>query len=268
MNKIAILVTTMGREDMLEKAITSMIKYRPENTVILIGDQGLKNIDIVKKEKYENKGCYFYTLPYDCGLSKARNYLVERADEMGCNYCIIASDSMFFTEKTKQINLLINHMEVYDCIGCKLNGNVPAYWVGWLTLVPGKYFEIDFINRQSICNAPNGIFDCSIIHNFFIAKTSSLLAVKWDNNLKLAEHEDFFYRYTQHGYKVGWTDIVSCDYERSHGDISMMRQLNWNNGIHLLTKKYQIKSWIHYKNLLNGKFGTEGYNQYKKDRGL
>ena len=56
MNKIAILVTTMGREDMLEKAITSMIKYRPENTVILIGDQGLKNIDIVKKANNKLEG--------------------------------------------------------------------------------------------------------------------------------------------------------------------------------------------------------------------
>jgi hypothetical protein len=256
MNKIAIIVTTMSRDSLLEKAILSMIKFRPENTSIFIGDQGCKEIDAAKMNKYLDLNCHYITLPYNCGLSYARNYLVKQASEQGFNYCIIASDSMFFTEKTKDIDKLIQYMDKYDCIGCNLNGGVPIYWVGNLSLVPGKFFTLDFIDRENLVNAINGIFDCTIIHNFFIAKTQSLVDVQWDNNLKLAEHEDFFHRYNIAGFKVGWTSTVSCDYVRSHGAISNIRSINWQEGLRKLFLKYKIDHWIEYKNRQNGMLGV------------
>jgi hypothetical protein len=257
-DKIAIIVTTMFRDEMLEKAVVSMKKYLPPNTIILIGDQGHKEINVSKITKYENMNCYYYVLPYDCGLSAARNYLVEQAQNQGCEYCIIASDSMIFTERTKNIGDLIYDLNNgYDAIGCHLNGGVPIYWVGWIKLIPGLAFELDFINRNILAETEPFILDCSIIHNFFIAKTSTLVAVKWDNNLKLAEHEDFFWRYNQAGYKVGWTGDVSCDYVRSRTGIAEARQRNWHDGLQKLYKKWGINHWIEYKNRENGFFGIQ-----------
>ncbi len=255
-NKIAILITTMGRESMLEKCIASIIKFRPENSIILIADQGLKDIEIIKKEKYENKGCYFYTLPYNCGLSYARNYLVKMVKEMGCEYCLLISDSMEFTESTKKVTNLILFMNKYNLIGLKLVGNVPAYWVGWISLIPGKCFELDFIDRSKVEEGKINLFPCNIVHNCFLAKINTLTyPTNWDENFKLGEHEDFMYRYNLAGYKMAWTPDISCNYIREHGNISLIRQQNWNDGIEKLKRKYNITHWIQYKNLQNGKWG-------------
>lgn len=258
-NKIGIIITTLGRDELLEKAVLSILKYRPENSIILIGDQGLKDIDILKKERYENKGCYFYTLPYNIGLSYVRNYLVERANDMGCQYIVLISDSMCLTENTEYIDSLIPYLEDghRDLIGCKLNGGVPIFWVGKLNLLPGRCFELDFIDRSKVEVGKSNLFDCEIVHNFFIATTKSLLDVKWDENLPLCEHEDFFYRYKLQGFKVGWTPDVSCDYVRNHGAISNLRQLNWNDGLRKLLAKWKISSWITYKNRDNGLYGVK-----------
>lgn len=257
-NRIAIIVTTMLRDDLLLKAIKSMKAHLPENAIILIGDQGNQNIDVAKITLYENMNCYYYVLPFNCGLSKARNYLVEQAHNQGCEYCIIASDSMIFNEKTEFIDTLIPLMEApssYSLIGCHLNG-AQIYWVGWLTLIPGKCFELDFIDRSQTSPGRLNLFDCSSCHNFFIATTKSLIDVKWDDNLKLAEHEDFFYRYTQAGYKCAWTPDVSCDYFKTrYGQHAAIRQQNWNESLPKLLGKWKINQWISQKNRQFGFYG-------------
>ena len=261
MNKIAIIVTTFCRDSLLKEAVASMEKYAPENAIILIADQGCKYKKdfLAKTEEYKRPKVRYYNLPFDCGLSASRNFLVDKAQELGCNYCVIASDAMIFTEKTKDIDKLIQYMDKYDCIGCNLNKS-EIYWTGWISLIPGQSFCLDFIDRSKICNAPNGIFDCSIIHNFFIAKTESLLKVRWDETLKLGEHEDFFYRYTLEGFKTGWTANVSCDRVKSReGQHGLYRQKNWNEGIQKLKEKWGIKSWITYLNRNNGFWGGTKY---------
>lgn len=55
------------------------------------------------------------------------------------------------------------------------------------------------------------LFDCKqvdIIANFFLASTKAVQTVRWDDALKLGEHQDFFLRYMQAGFQV-----VSCGKE-------------------------------------------------------
>jgi glycosyltransferase involved in cell wall biosynthesis len=261
MKKLAILVTAMLRDNLLEQAVSSILKYRPENTVILIGDQGLKDIDIKKKEHYENLGCYFYTLPFNCGLSWSRNYLVKMAHQMGCEYCVLASDSFVFSPETKNIRNVIPYLESneFDLIGLFLN-RMDIYWVGWIDLLPQKSFVLDFIDRRKDPDV-GPIYRCGIVHNFFIAKTDTLMAVKWDETLKLAEHEDFFYRYGQAGYRVGWTRAVRADRIKTReGQHGQFRQENWVRGMEMLRKKWGLQTWIYYINNINGYYESARHN--------
>lgn len=41
-----------------------------------------------------------------------------------------------------------------------------------------------------------------VVANFFIAKTEKIRALRWDGDLKLGEHQDFFLRAKQAGLKV------------------------------------------------------------------
>lgn len=257
-NKVAIIVTTMLRDELLEKCIDAMLANLPENATIFVADQGRTN---EQKSLYYNgrslRHLYYYTLPYNCGLSYGRNFLVNKAHELGYDFCLIASDSMIFNEKTKDLSGAMKEIAEhrFDLVGLHLNG-AAIYWVGWLTLVPGKYFELDFIDRSKTSTGRLNLFDCSSCHNFFIATTASLLAVKWDDNLKLAEHEDFFYRYTQAGYKCAWTPDISCDYFKTRfGKHALIRQMNWNESLIKLLHKYRINQWISQKNRDNGFYG-------------
>ena len=82
----------------------------------------------------------------------------------------------------------------------------------------------------------------------------SLLKVKWDNNLKLAEHEDFFHRYKKAGYKVCWTDAIIAEKmtDRPTEYLSYRKQ-NFEEGLQYLRKKYKTTGWVNYVNLERAK---------------
>lgn len=262
MKNIAIIVTTFLRDDLLRTTVDSMLAHAPKNCQIFIGDQGCRNPKdhLAKINEYYKERVYYYPLPFDCGLSHARNYLVEQALKMGYEYCLIASDSMIFNENTRGINDILPYLESgeFDAIGLCLN-NAEIYWVGWLKLIEHQNFELDFIDRSKDPDV-GPIYRCGIIHNFFIAKTSSLAQVKWDENLKLCEHEDFFYRYGQAGFKVGWTKVVSCDRIKTRdGAHGMYRNNNWVNGLQELKLKWGLRGWIGYVNRNLGFYGGTKY---------
>lgn len=260
MNKIAIIVTTMFRDDLLETAVDSMLKFAPENCHVFIGDQGERGskANARKIEQYKKDRVQYFPLPFDCGLSKARNFLVEEAHKQGFEYILLASDSMIFTEASRGINDLLSYFEVYDVIGLRLN-RAEIYWVGWLTMKERDSFYLDFIDRSGEPTF-GPIYDCNIIHNFFLAKTAVIRQVKWDDRLKLAEHEDFFYRLANAGFKVGWTKAVSCDrFKTRDGAHGLYRAANWTAGLQDLKLKYGLKSWIQYTNRQRGFWGGSKY---------
>jgi len=266
MNKIAILIPTILKDDNLMKVINSILDNWQDDWVILIGDQN-------KPEDYSKEKKMFYNtvvtpvcmgnpfslcvkvvqLPFDCGLSYARNKLVETAHELGIKYCVIAADSIKFTESMRHLHKTINVIKElnYDLIGFDLIGRI-----GWeATLDLKDSFVLNFIDKTKIpkhgfIEENCGIWDCDIVRNFFLATTESLLNVKWDNDLKMAEHNDFFWRYKQAGYKVGWTDYcegayISCD----DPDYKKLRRINMMKGKELLKRKYNLTSWVKYIHL-------------------
>jgi hypothetical protein len=166
---------------------------------------------------------------------------------------------MIFNEKTENLDSYIPVLEgskPKDLVGFHLAGPL-IYWVGWLGLKPGQFFTLDFIDRSAVKPGRANWFDCNIVHNFFLATTQSLRKVKWDDNLKQAEHEDFFYRYAKAGYKCVWTPDVSCDYiiDRTE-DFDQVRKNNRKEGLATLYQKYKIKMWISRSNEKNGLYGV------------
>lgn len=243
--KIAILITTFERPELLKKAVESILENWCENFVILIGDQSKEENALMKRWAIElPKKLYYFRLPFNSGLSFGRNYLVRGASILDCQYCIITADSICFDKVMARMNevLPLFDTEPYlGRIGFRLNGRIN--WEGWLSLREGESFELELIDTKK-----PGIYECNCMKNFFIAKTESLLDVPWDDNLKMAEHEDWQFRYA----KV-WDSLYSNFYTASYigtkeGQFANYRQENWINGLNTLKTKYNIKTWIQYKN--------------------
>ena len=262
--KIGILITTFLRDELLYKSIQSIADNWQDNFELIIVDQGEMDTNKHKWILDKNLNSCYYSVPFNSGLSYCRNFGVQKAKELGCEYVFIGSDSFLFNKSLQNINTITDLIEIsdYDLIGFELANSICG-WEAKLNLIEGESFELDFINKQDIMseyfNLPDNrpiILQCDIVRNFFIAKTESLLNVKWDENLLLGEHEDFFWQYKQAGYKCGWTDYISATKLTDRPpEYAKFRKQNFKEGIKKLREKYNINGWVTYKHLERAKNG-------------
>lgn len=182
-------------------------------------------------------------VPYDSGLSYSRNIGVKIAHEMGCDLCLIMADSICLTENLQEyIKWIVSLFETtkYDLIGLPLLNRIP--WEGTLQLIPGKGFKINMLSPSP----SNMVTPCDIVRNFFIARTSSLLECPWDNQLKMREHEDFFWRYKQLGFKAGFITVGEGKYigRNPSPEYTALRDKNMTKSKVILKAKYNIADWL------------------------
>ena len=272
MNKIAIILTTIERPDSLKKSLNSIITNWQENFVLMIGMQ-----DNYRSESYEvisniigdnqDKEIRLYDLEYNCGISKARNELINKAHLWDIPYVLLMADSILFNESIKEINNLLSCLQksdkpewdYYDLIGLQLDKRIA--WEAKLELIPNQSFQLDFIEKNTkdgiwvVGDKVFNVWPCDIVRNFWLARTDSLIQVPYDEQLIMCEHEDFFWRFKQARMKVGCTNLVSGLYEKGQNtpEYDEIRQTNFRIGMQRLKNKYLLKNWVTYKNLENTK---------------
>lgn len=204
--KIAILITTFLRDNLLYKTIQSIINNCSEDYTILIADQGyndeekLINIDYYKSQiplKY-------YRIPFDAGLSVGRNFLVQKANEMSIPYCLLSSDSIQFTQPYdfKPVIEFLETGESCGIVGFDLEGS-KCPWEYNMEITPNG---IKFTESTESIKINSIIYKkIDICRNIFLAKTHTIIGL-WDEDLKLGEHEMAFIEYKKRNYEVYWTD--------------------------------------------------------------
>ena len=250
MAKIGIIITSFERNELLTKCLDSLNKFNLSNCEIIVVDQSKEyNGDWVS-------GCHYYKLPFNSGLSVCRNYGVQKAKELGCDYVIIGSDSFLFNESIQKINEIVDLLKSSDYSFCGFElTNCICGWEAKLKLIEGQAFELDFIDKNNTNNdlwalrsdTQSRCYEVDICRNFFIAKIDMLLNVQWDENFRLLEHEDFFYRVKQTGYKGLWTNYIIAEKmtDRPH-EYKELREKNMREGRIYLQKKWDITGWVKY----------------------
>lgn len=265
-DKIAIIITSIHRDDLLIEAVSSIIDNWQDNFRIIVVDQNKEHSEekrffmnaVASRFHLTNEQLIkFHNVPYNCGLSYARNYGVKIATKMNIPYCLISADSIKFNKSINKINDLISYFKRYDLIGLDLK-NRKVGWEGKLS-IKNNAFELDFIDKTcKFCdNKKLVIFNCDIVRNLFLAKTESLFDIKWDEKLLMSEHEDFFIRYSDK-YKVGWTKWCNAEYigdksKKNNEEYSEVRKKNFQESQKYLFEKWNLKKWINYKNLHRSK---------------
>jgi hypothetical protein len=247
MKKIAILITTFLRDSTMYKTVQTIVDNYPENCIVLIADQGYRTDEkTITYEYFKSQiPCEVYYLPFDCGLSVARNYLVNKANELGCKYCLVASDSIQFTEKYnfEPIIELLESNKDYGMVGFELE-NSKCNWEYNLEVKPdGIHFGIS----ENILSFNSQIYKIvEICRNIFLAKTSSIIDL-WDNEMKLGEHELAFIEYKKRGYKVLWTDSIKFKKNNAGGSEEYKEyRKRLGDYLKLLRQKLNIKGWVIY----------------------
>jgi hypothetical protein len=255
--KIGIILTSIERPQALKQSVESIIAQWQEEWVLFVGlqdDYDSQSFCVMEKIIQDNptKEIRLYDLEYDCGISKARNELIQKVNLWGIPFTILTADSITFDESMKSIEQVIQGMEWNQFDLCGLNLYNRIKWEAYLNLIdiPERCFELDFIKFESI-----PFVKCDIVRNFWIARTDALSKVPYDNDLIMCEHEDFFWRAKQQGLVVGCTNLCTGTYNKSENtpEYDKIRANNFRIGMQRLKDKYSLKNWVCYKNLENTK---------------
>jgi len=268
MNKIGIILTSIERPQALKKSVESIIKYwQPEFTLFvgLQDDYNSESWKIIEMLIMENptKEIRLYDLEYDCGISKARNELIQKVNLWGIPFTILTADSIAFDESMKDLPYLMPCLQkserpewsYYDLIGLQLNNRIG--WEAKLNLIQGHAFELDFIEKPIdkhiyvTTETQFNLWPCDIVRNFWIARTEALMRVPYDTRLVMCEHEDFFWRAKQKGLVVGCTNLCTGTYNKFENtpEYDEIRTTNFRIGMQRLKDKYSLKNWASYKHL-------------------
>jgi hypothetical protein len=245
--KIAILITTFLRDNLLYKTLQTIVDNYPEDSIILIADQGYSdsekdiNIDFFKSQI----NLEYYKIPFDCGLSYARNFLINKANEKQIPYILMGADSIQFSQpyNFQPFIEFLEQDETKGVVGFALNGS-KCPWEFLMEITPqgikmlpsNNYIEFVGIRYKQV----------DICRNIFIAKTKTILNL-YDEEMKLCEHELAFLEYKKRGYKVYWTNTISFKKSAAHysNEYNSYRK-RLPDYQKLFKQKLGINGWVNY----------------------
>lgn len=179
MKDLTAIIVTFNRPEVLKKLIKSIRKYYKELPIIVV-DNGEKT------NKIRLKGVEYYKVPFDSGLSYSRNFALSKVKT---DYIVLLDDDFEFTEETKIEELLkISKENDIDIVGGAVEG---LEYDGILEIECNTVLRYVKGNRGQV----NGFYLYDMVLNFFVGKVSAIKNMGgWDEELKLAEHTDFFLR--------------------------------------------------------------------------
>ena len=214
---VTVISHTHGRFESIERMYSSVQEWYPETQLLISDDSGTKIVDDGMSNSEFSR---VIQLNYDVGLSAARNDLVAAAST---EYVFLMDDD-FTVGVSTHLDYLLRILEASPS-----GGQIDIA----STVIPSDAENFSF-NFRGFISEENGdlslgpgshgsIFGCSsvdFVPNVFMARRSTLARVKWDNDLKLGEHENFFLRAKKAGVR-----IVSCD----HAEV-IHHQKQWWSG--------------------------------------
>ena len=234
---ITVICTTFRRDECVKRLLTSIqIQYPHLKT--LVGYQEDCHIDTT----------FFNTeiirLPDDCGLSYARNALVERVTTP---YILLLDDDNWIHKSTDlvQMKKLFNCDKNIGIIGTHSIGDkLPSYEKIYIptpeTLIGiewERFHQAKLINYYTIDNIKYGYTDICL--NAFLAKTEVLKQYKWDNRMIMGEHMDFFLNLKFNSpYKAVFTPDILIGHTPVPYYTEADKELKKRQWYYLITEKY------------------------------
>jgi GT2 family glycosyltransferase len=194
-DRVAFCIKTIHRPHSCAALIRSIYDHcGPNRPVIHVLDDGLPDLRFSRACPAEAAMVdQLLETEYDIGLSAGRNRLLDHADSP----LVIFTDDDHLLIPETNLELLVRKLE--------RNGN--------LDLLAGKSNQREgprlITARNGVVRIRAGAYAregslarCTFTGNCFVAYRDALKAVRWDEQLKMEEHWDFFWRAKQAGLRV------------------------------------------------------------------
>jgi hypothetical protein len=227
MSRVDYCITTMNRPHALERLLHSIAAHRPDASIHVADQSESFDPDHYERlaERLGKAGLrerpVVHRLPFDCGVSVARNYLVESTPS---EYKLGLDDDFLFTEQT-DIDILVRLLDAHPQAGL-VAGDVTR---GGRVRYAATRFEK---HGMTLCQLADeepfrehaGIrfkqTDC--VPLFTLMRKELFAQVRWDPELKTAggPHIDFFLCIQDTPYTVLSTPDVTIDHPPTEMDSS------------------------------------------------
>ncbi len=177
---LTIVIKTFERPYAVRRLVRSIQRRYRQARILVVNDS--KNPS--KLDGVEN-----LIMPYDTGISAGRNAALDR---IRTRYLLLLDDDFVFSRR-QRLGTLISRMEEHDEIDI-LGGrtiDLPFYIIHDFQdiPVPSTAEPKTPLNRML---GDNRVVDK--VQNYFIARTESIRRVRWNDDLKVMEHTEFFTR--------------------------------------------------------------------------
>jgi hypothetical protein len=233
---VSVVVTALATSTRLRLFVESLERVYPD-LPIYVGAQGKlepRADDIAAKANV-----HWFELPFDCGLSKARNFLVGKTQTEFILLC--DDDFVFRPDFTLESSLSL--FERFEDLGV-VGGCVPTfeYDTSGNVTPSGRpdYLAYELIHDRAakvllevpvsrlpaerIVHAGHEVIFCDYVHNFAIIRQSRVFGrgVAWDERFVVGgEHHDFFLQVKNlGGCRVVYYAGLLAEHHRVHGDAS------------------------------------------------
>lgn len=207
-------ITAFERPEHLTRCVQSLRVWYPHVRVI-VADNGTQRADLSQVN-----GIELVELPFDCGLSAARNALAARCQTP---YLLIAEDDFVFTPRAR-LELLVDVLE-HDAELALAGGSIVE---GGLAKSAAFDYLLENASGAGITTlrglpaagpleatrAGTRYRRCHKVANFFVARAAALRAYPWPEELKVWEHAAWFWVLCDAGARVAHVPDVSIEHDR------------------------------------------------------
>jgi len=204
-SQLTAIIKTFERPSCLDRLICSMQHYYPDLRIV-VGDDSYR-----PQPRDDVEYCRFEP---DIGNSAGRNRLLGKVTTP---YFLLLDDDLEFTAETRIETLLqlvaegVVDLAAGDYIGCQRRlvfftrqRRQPYHGVFALR---GRHLLL----QRGYLRRRRSYLICDFVHPFFVARTAAIRAMGgWDEELRKSEHEDFFLRFGQQGFKAAVVPSVTA----------------------------------------------------------
>ncbi|MFI5215585.1 MAG: glycosyltransferase family 2 protein [Candidatus Limnocylindria bacterium] len=206
---VTVIMKTFQRPQTATRAVDHLRRRYPEIRLLVADDSS-------PALAFDHPGAEVVRLPFDSGVSKGRNALLERVET---EYFLLMDDDNWFSRHTQLERMLaILERERFDILAC--NVFFRRHTERWFPKRRLNGFFFNLRLEDGTLTMTDGAHQrtrawsvCDLVENFYLARTQRVREMGgWDERLKVSEHADFFLRAQRAKLKVGYTPLAGVDH--------------------------------------------------------
>ena len=241
MQDVTFGIKTLLRPRALKRLLDSVYKFYPGMRCIIVDDSREPSLD----SSYPHwQHIQYINLPFDVGLGAGRNAMIDATDT---KYCLYLDDDFILCEQSKieQFKAILD-AGIADIVGGQVRDGKRLRKYHGLLAKKGDALVYTRADKGSGVLTVDGVelkyFLVDITLNFFLGRTDMLRKVRWDADLKINTHTQFFYDAKRENARVAYCPNVHILHKQvRHKEYAKLRGRQFYK---LMYKKMGIKREI------------------------